>query len=258
MTYTNQEYCDMLMPLGECHGQYHVVVRRYVVVRRIVSKSSKTSVSSRHTSSSSETLRNWQCPGKQTRWGEIKNLRNTAVLLLWNKNLFSNGILNWVFGSLLENITCRATVYRILQEEKFRYTRVQHLQPTSKTKNILRIFSERNRSRSYIPFSCDIQRWIAIHEKVFSIRMHLWSDENPTATRFRSFQIRWKRNLWAGIMGTEILGPVVLPDILNDERYVELLRSLPDFLEEIIRQKQNSFSRQYWTTQHQNCNKLLE
>jgi len=75
--------------------------------------------------------------------------------------------------------------------------------------------------------------------------MHLWSDENPTATRFRSFQIRWKRNLWAGIMGTEILGPVVLPDILNDERYVELLRSLPDFLEEIIRQKQNSFSRQY-------------
>jgi len=46
-------------------------------------------------------------------------------------------------------------------------------------------------------------------------------------------------------MGTEILGPVVLPDILNDERYVELLRSLPDFLEEVIRQKQNSFSRQY-------------
>ncbi|KYN21848.1 hypothetical protein ALC57_05772 [Trachymyrmex cornetzi] len=33
----------------------------------IVSQSSKTSVSSRHTSSSTETLRNWQCPGKQTR-----------------------------------------------------------------------------------------------------------------------------------------------------------------------------------------------
>jgi len=47
--------------------------------------------------------------------------------------------------------------------------------------------------------------------------MHLWSDENPTATRLRSFQIRWKRNLWAEIMGTEILGPV-LPDILTGEK----------------------------------------
>jgi len=28
-----------------------------------------------------------------------------------------------------------------------------------------------------------------------SHNMHLWSDENPTATQLRSFQIRWKRNL---------------------------------------------------------------
>jgi len=35
-------------------------------------------------------------------------------------------------------------------------------------------------------------------------------------------------------MGTEILGPVVLPDILTGERYVELLKeNLPNFLEEI-------------------------
>jgi len=29
MAYTNEEYYDMLMALGECHGQYHVAVRRY-------------------------------------------------------------------------------------------------------------------------------------------------------------------------------------------------------------------------------------
>ncbi|XP_011706526.1 PREDICTED: uncharacterized protein LOC105461713, partial [Wasmannia auropunctata] len=28
-TYTNEEYYDMLMVLGECHGQYHVAARRY-------------------------------------------------------------------------------------------------------------------------------------------------------------------------------------------------------------------------------------
>ena len=41
-------------------------------------------------------------------------------------------------------------------------------------------------------------------------------------------------NIWAGIMGTQILGPVILPDILNSETYLEFLRdNLPDFLEEI-------------------------
>ncbi|KAG5318827.1 GRM protein, partial [Pseudoatta argentina] len=40
-------------------------------------------------------------------------------------------------------------------------------------------------------------------------------------------------NIWAEIMGTQILGPVILPDILNSETYLEFLRDLPDFLEEI-------------------------
>jgi len=36
-------------------------------------------------------------------------------------------------------------------------------------------------------------------------------------------------------MRTEILGPVVLPDILISKRYVKLLReNLPDFLEEAV------------------------
>ena len=35
-------------------------------------------------------------------------------------------------------------------------------------------------------------------------------------------------------MGTQILGPVILPDILNSETYLEFLRdNLSDFLEEI-------------------------
>jgi hypothetical protein len=27
--YTNEEYYDMLMALGECHGQYYVAARKY-------------------------------------------------------------------------------------------------------------------------------------------------------------------------------------------------------------------------------------
>jgi len=45
-------------------------------------------------------------------------------------------------------------------------------------------------------------------------------------------------------MGIEILGPIVLPDILTGERYVELLReNLPDFRRStVIGEKQNCFS----------------
>ncbi|XP_039309087.1 uncharacterized protein LOC120358566 [Solenopsis invicta] len=64
--------------------------------------------------------------------------------------------------------------------------------------------------------------------------MHAWNDENPHVTRLRNFQVRWKFNVWAGIFGTTILGPVILPDILNGVSYVEFLsENLPDFLEDV-------------------------
>jgi len=54
--------------------------------------------------------------------------------------------------------------------------------------------------------------------------MHLWNKENLRVTRLRNFQTRWKINIIFG-MGTEILSPIILPDILNGMTYVELLRN---------------------------------
>ncbi|EZA47252.1 hypothetical protein X777_16558, partial [Ooceraea biroi] len=43
-----------------------------------------------------------------------------------------------------------------------------------------------------------------------------------------------KINVWSGIFRTEILGPIILPDILTAATYVELLSdNLPEFLEEV-------------------------
>ena len=58
--------------------------------------------------------------------------------------------------------------------------------------------------------------------------MHLWSEENPRITRLRNFQTRWMINIWAGIMGTEILGPYS-PRYFK-QRNIRLLRNnLSDF-----------------------------
>jgi len=64
--------------------------------------------------------------------------------------------------------------------------------------------------------------------------MHMWNNENPRVTRLRNFQVRRKMNVWAGIMGTNILGPIILPEILNGASYKNFLaENIPDFLEEI-------------------------
>jgi len=66
-----------------------------------------------------------------------------------------------------------------------------------------------------------------------SHNMHIWDDENPRVT-LRNFQIRWKLNVWAGIMGTKILGPVIPLERLNGALYVKfLVENLPDFLEDV-------------------------
>jgi len=63
---------------------------------------------------------------------------------------------------------------------------------------------------------------------------HYWSDENPQLIRQRSFQTRWKRNVWAGIMGSQILGPIYLLDNINGANYLEFLQNtMPEFLDEI-------------------------
>ena len=64
--------------------------------------------------------------------------------------------------------------------------------------------------------------------------MHMWDEENPRVTRLRNYQVRWKLNVWTGIMDTKILGPVILPERLTGASYTEFLaENLPDFLEEI-------------------------
>lgn len=52
-----------------------------------------------------------------------------------------------------------------------------------------------------------------IREGLFNAHnMHYWAEENPFLIRERRFQVRWKLNIWAGIIGNEVIGPCVLPN----------------------------------------------
>lgn len=63
---------------------------------------------------------------------------------------------------------------------------------------------------------------------------HIWDDENPHAIALRRDQHQFSVNVWAGIVGENIIGPYLLPPRLNGHIYVQFLEQiLPEFLEDV-------------------------
>jgi hypothetical protein len=53
--------------------------------------------------------------------------------------------------------------------------------------------------------------------------MHYWSQENPHWLRQDRHQVRWKVNVWAGIVGDTVIGPYFLDGALTGQRYLQFL-----------------------------------
>jgi len=53
--------------------------------------------------------------------------------------------------------------------------------------------------------------------------MHYWSQENPHWLRQDHHQIRWKVNVWAGILGDTVIGPYFIDGALTGRRYLRFL-----------------------------------
>lgn len=63
---------------------------------------------------------------------------------------------------------------------------------------------------------------------------HEYSDVNPHSVTPRHFQREFKINVWIGIIDRYLIGPVILPNRLNGETYLEFLQNnLPDLLDEV-------------------------
>ena len=54
---------------------------------------------------------------------------------------------------------------------------------------------------------------------------HIWDDENPHAVFIRVYQTTFKVNIWGGILGDYLLGPVIIPDRLNGAACLEFLQN---------------------------------
>jgi len=235
--YSNEEYYDMLMALGECQGQYYTAARRYAELYPNRARHPRASVILGAAQRLFETGSVLPKKNDTGRHRVARNLQNVETVLRAVEQEPETSIRNIA----REHQLSYSTVQRILKEEKlhaYHYTCVQHLReedyPRRKRfcEDFLRRVDEEPEFPSRVIFSDES---LFTREGIFnSHNMHVWNDENPRTIRVRNYQIRWKINVWAGIMGTKILGPVILPETLNGASYLEFLaENLPDFLEEI-------------------------
>lgn len=63
---------------------------------------------------------------------------------------------------------------------------------------------------------------------------HVWADENPHEFVESRHQHRFSLNVWLGILGDRLIGPVFFPNRLTGELYLNFLRNdLPPLLEDV-------------------------
>ncbi|GBM86271.1 hypothetical protein AVEN_72159-1 [Araneus ventricosus] len=65
-----------------------------------------------------------------------------------------------------------------------------------------------------------------------SLNFHVWSEENPHATRTRAAQECFSVNVWAGIAGDHLVGPYLLSERLTANYLIFLQQVLPQLLDD--------------------------
>ena len=135
----------------------------------------------------------------------------------------------------------KSSAFRILKEQvlhPYHMQRVQYLLPRDGNSRVQFCMWLREQILRDNGFS---ERILMTDEACFSrngftnIRnYHQWADENPHATRVIANQHLFSINVWAGIIGKNLLGPVELPQRLNGQQYMDfLMTELPNLLDEV-------------------------
>ncbi|XP_063898331.1 uncharacterized protein LOC135119012 [Helicoverpa armigera] len=103
----------------------------------------------------------------------------------------------------------------------YHFTRVQELHPHDYARRLTFCNWLREERRNIL--WTDESRFTRVG--MFNIHnAHYWTEVNPRVVRPDHFQTRFSVNVWAGILGNRILGPVFL-DRLNGDTYLRLLRT---------------------------------
>jgi len=203
MNYTSGEYCDMLLILGECNNHATAAARRYAdyyphrrhpdanVIRRAEIRLRETGSTIIHRQDA----------------GRGRNVRTVDVEEEISQIIEEEPSISLRTISRRINIS-HSTVHRVLQDEHmypYHFSMVQQLKEGNAEHRmefcrwLLREYNRDNRFCSRILFTDES---LFTREGIFNVHnMHYWAEENLFVVRERNFQICWKLNIWAGIIG---------------------------------------------------------
>lgn len=132
----------------------------------------------------------------------------------------------------------QSTVHRVIRRNMlhpYHYQKVQELLPQDLEPRMIfcNFILNQNvffhRSILFTDEACFTRRGITnLHNS------HEYSNQNPHITITHHYQREFKINVWAGILGRYLVGPVILPNRLNGASYLLFLQNtLPELLEDL-------------------------
>lgn len=235
VNYTNDEYADMIFCYGKANGNSLAAKRLY-----------------------SQTYPNRRCPNHQTFKNLFQRLKETGSVLKRGGPGRSKTVTVDTEERILEQVmdnpstsvrqvasnadASSSTVNRIIKNNllyPYHIQRVQALsaedfQPRMNFCNT--ILQHVNRYPGFLSKILFTDEASFGRDGIFNFHNnHYYEYENPHAVIHSKHQHRFQAlNVWAGILGRHVIGPVFLPRRLNGENYLNFLRNdLPNLLEDV-------------------------
>lgn len=236
MEYTANEYAGMIGVLGNCTGNFNAAARLY----------STRFPNRRHPSYS--VIRDADRRLRET--GNINPApdMNRGRPRLREPNLEEN-VLNMItenpqtsIRSISRNTgASKSVVHRIVKEDglhPYHKTRVQNLLEEDYPHRVAFcewLLDKHRRNPNFISNVLWTDEATFTRNGIFNYHNeHFWAHENPHMVHESNYQVRFSVNVWAGIIGDQLVGPCVIPERLNADNYLEFLNAnLPGLLEDI-------------------------
>lgn len=236
LQYTNAEYTDMLLVYGFCEGNSRECVRVY-----------------------SERFPNRRIPSHPTFAAIERRIRETGrfapVTADYGRERFVR--VPEVEEEILECVeedpeistrrigrelgVCKDVVHAVIREQllyPYHKIAVQHLLEHDPEMRLVFCRFVNGQKEADLNFGNTI---LFTDEACFTRRgvtnfhnEHVYAVENPHAIKINHFQHEFKLNVWIGIIGNFIVGPVILPQRLTGNIYLQFLQNtLPDLLDDL-------------------------
>lgn len=225
--FTNDEYVDMLLILGECHRNRNAAALLYQQ-RYPNRRHPSIQVFNRleHRLREHGNVLPLEIPGRGRPRVRNPEMEEEILEAVEEDPTRSTRSIGQELG--VSNVM----VHRVIKEERYHpyhYTKVQALLPND--------FALRTRYCNWLLAQAEndatfLQRILWTDEANFSRdgyfnsrNSHYYSMENPHVFHQHHHQHRFSVNVWAGIIGNHVLGPFIIPNRLNGDNFLHFLRN---------------------------------